>query len=62
MTHNTNTHKQAHSHTRAHAQEGALLAYILFGFGFIVALISGLGLFGVRQNSQEFLRVVRFWL
>jgi hypothetical protein len=47
---------------RSGGQEGALLAYILFGFGFIVSLISGLGLFGVRQGSQEFLRVVSCYL
>jgi hypothetical protein len=37
--------------------EGSLLAYILFGFGMIVSLISALGLFGVKHSSQEFLRV-----
>jgi len=37
--------------------EGALIAYVLFGFGFVISLVSGLGMFGVRQNSQEFLRV-----
>lgn len=38
-------------------READLLAYILFGFGFIITCISGLGWYGVRQNSQEFLRV-----
>jgi hypothetical protein len=38
-------------------QEGELIAYMLFGFGFIVSLISVIGILGVRQGSIEFLRV-----
>lgn len=37
--------------------DGQLLAYILLGIGFIVSLISVLGYLGVRQNSQDFLKV-----
>ena len=34
-----------------------LLSYILFGFGFIVWLVSIVGLYGLRVSSADFLRV-----
>lgn len=43
--------------TQNTATESELVAYILFGFGFLLAVISMMGLYGVKKGSVDFLRV-----